>query len=107
MMYGVMSNTGIDIAIKNVCNCDNAIDNAIPLAVPINTDKNVPAHVGHAMNKPAAAPMLLAPLPFLEIVYAFTAIAAFNPTRYETITCNTKFIGITFNPICSVRYMMT
>ena len=98
-----MSNTGIEIAMKNVCNCDNAIDNAIPLAVPINTDKNVPAQVGHAMNSPAAAPIVLIPLPFFEIVYAFTAIAVFNPTRYDTVICRIKFIGIICNPTCSVR----
>lgn len=97
-MYGVTSNIGIDIAINTVCNCVNAMDNAIPLAVPINIDKNVPAQVGHAMNKPAAAPIELAPRPFLEIEYALTAIAAFNPTKYDTIICNTKFIGIICNP---------
>ena len=98
-----MSNIGIDMAIKNVCNSANAIDKAIPLAVPINTDKNDPAQVGQAMNNPAMAPIELAPLPFLEIVYALTAIAVFNPTKYDTIICNTRLTGITFNPICSVR----
>ena len=107
MMYGVTSKMGIETAMKNVCSWVNAIDSAIPLAVPINTDKNVPAQVGHAMNNPAIAPTLLAPLPFLEMVYALTAIAAFSPTKYETITCNTKLIGITFNPTWSVRYMIT
>ena len=98
MMYGVTSNIGIDIAINTVCNCVNAIDSAIPLAVPTNIDKNVPAQVGHAMNRPAAAPIELAPLPFLEIEYALTAIAAFNPTRYDTITCKTRLIGMICNP---------
>ena len=91
---------------NTVCNCVNAIESAIPLAVPINIDKNVPAQVGHAMNNPAAAPIVLAPLPFLEIVYAFTAMAKFNPTKYDTITCNTKFIGIICKPTWSVRYMI-
>lgn len=98
---------GIEIAIKNVCSWVNAIDNAIPLAVPMNTDKNDPAQVGHAMNNPTIAPILLAPLPFLDIVYALTAIAAFNPTKYETIICKTRLIGMMFNPIWSVRYMIT
>ena len=52
---------GIDIPIKNVCICESATDNAIPLAVPIKIDKNVPAHVGHAINNPVAAPMVLIP----------------------------------------------
>lgn len=106
MIYGVTSNIGIEITMNNVCNCVNAIDNAIPLAVPINIDKNDPAHVGHAMNNPVMAPILLAPLPFLDIVYALTAIAEFNPTKYETITCSIRFIGIICNPICSVKYMI-
>ena len=46
------NNIGIEIAINNVCICAKATDNAIPLAVPINIEKNVPAHVGHAMNNP-------------------------------------------------------
>ena len=107
MINGVTSKMGIDIAMKNVCSWVSAIDNAIPLAAPINIDRNDPAQVGHAINSPAIAPMLLAPLPFLEIVYALTAITAFNPTKYETMTCNTKLIGIMFNPTCSVRYMIT
>ena len=98
-MYGVASNTGIDIAMNKVCICVNAIDNAIPLAVPINIDINVPAQVGHAMNRPVAAPIELNPLPFFEIVYALIAIEVFNPTKYETITCNTKLTGIICKPI--------
>jgi len=98
-----MSNIGIDIAMNNVCNCVNAIDNAIPLAVPINIDRNVPAQVGHAMNNPVAAPIVLTPLPFFEIMYALTAIDAFNATRYDTTICNTKLIGIICKPTCSVK----
>ena len=89
---------------KNVCNCVSATDNAIPLAVPIKIERNVPAHVGHAMNNPVAAPIVLSPLPFLEIEYALTAIDAFNPTKYETTICNTKLIGTICNPTCSVKY---
>ena len=81
MINGVAINTGIDIAMKNVWSCARAIDSAIPLAVPINIDRNVPAHVGHAMNKPVAAPSVVMPLPFFEIVYALTAIDAFRPTK--------------------------
>ena len=29
---------------------------------------------------------------------------AFNPTKYDTTICNTKFIGIICKPTCSVRY---
>ena len=97
-MYGVASNIGMDIAMNSVCICVNAIDNAIPLAVPMNIDMNVPAQVGHAMNRPVAAPNELNPLPFFEIVYALIAIEVFNPTKYETITCNTKLTGIICKP---------
>ena len=93
---------GIDIPIKNVCICESATDNAIPLAVPIKIDKNVPAHVGHAINNPVAAPIVLIPPPFLEIEYAVTAIETLRPTRYETIICSTKLIGIICKPTCSV-----
>ena len=104
MMYGVIRRIGIDNPINNVCNCVNNIDNPIPLAVPINIERNVPAHVGHAINNPVAAPILLMPLPFLDSVYALIAIDAFMATRYETIICNIKLIGIICNPMCSVRY---
>ena len=30
----------------------------------------------------------------------------FNPTKYDTITCNTKLIGMICNPTCSVKYIM-
>lgn len=102
-MYGVASSMGIDTAINNVCNCANASDSAIPLAVPMNNEKNVPAQVGHAMNAPTTAPMPLIPLPCFENVYALTAIDVFNATRYDTMICNTKLIGIICNPTCSVR----
>jgi len=61
-MYGVIIKIGIDTAINNVCNCVNTIDSPIPLAVPINIERKVPAHVGHAMNNPVAAPILLTPM---------------------------------------------
>ena len=103
-MIGVSISTGIDNAINNVCICVSNIDNPIPLAVPINIERKVPAHVGHAINNPVAAPTLLMLRPFLEIVYALIAIDVFIATKYETIICNMKFIGITCNPMCSVRY---
>jgi len=98
--------TGIDNAINNVCSCESNMDNPIPLAVPINIERKVPAQVGHAINNPVTAPTLLILRPFLESVYALIAIDAFIATRYETIICSTKFIGIICNPMCSVRYTM-
>ena len=98
-----MIKIGIDNAINNVCNCVSNIDNPIPLAVPINIERNVPAHVGHAINNPVAAPILLILLPFLDIVYALIAIAEFIATKYETIICKIRLMGIICNPICSVR----
>ena len=80
-MNGVANNTGIVIAMNSVCSCVIAMVSAIPLAVPTKRDKNEPTHVGHAMNKPVTAPMPLIPLPFLDRVYALTAIAVFNPTK--------------------------
>ena len=76
------------------------------LQFPQILTKNVPAHVGHAMNNPVAAPMVLVLRSFLDKAYALTAIDVFSPTRYETTTCNTRFMGIICNPICSVRYMI-
>ena len=74
MINGVASNTGIEIAMNIVWSWDSAIDSAIPLAVPMKIDENVPAQVGHAMNNPATAPMVLNPFPFLEIMYALTPL---------------------------------
>ena len=105
-MYGVSMSTGIDNAINSVCSCVSNMDNPIPLAVPINIERKVPAQVGHAINNPVTAPTLLMLRPFLESVYALIAIDAFIATRYETIICSTKFIGIICNPMCSVRYIM-
>lgn len=100
---GVTNRTGIDTAINNVCIWVNAIVSAIPLAVPTKIDKNEPAHVGHAMNNPVIAPTVLMPLFFFEIVMALIAIDIFRPTRYDTMTCKTKLIGIICNPTLSVR----
>ena len=105
-MYGVSTSTGIDNAINNVCSCVSNIDNPIPLAVPINIERNVPAQVGHAIYYPVTAPTLLTLRPFLEIVYALIAIDAFIATKYDTIICSTKFIGIICSPTCSVMYTM-
>ena len=38
--------------------------------------------------------MVLIPPPFLDIEYAVTAIETLRPTKYETIICSTKLIGI-------------
>ena len=80
-MYGVTMSIGIDNPMNNVCNCVNNRDRPIPLAVPMNIDRNVPAHVGHAINKPVAAPIVLALLLFLDIVYALIAIEEFTATK--------------------------
>ena len=80
-MNGVTNNMGIDIAINNVCNCTNANVNAIPLAVPTNNERKLPAQVGHAMNNPVAAPMVLALRVFFEIENAFIAIAMLKATK--------------------------
>ena len=98
-----MIRIGIDNPMNNVCNCVRNIDNPIPLAVPINIERNVPAQVGHAINNPVAAPMLLILRPFFDIVYALIAIAEFIATKYETIICKIRLMGIICNPICSVR----
>ena len=82
---GVATSIGMETAINNVCNCTNAMESAIPLAVPTNIERKLPAHVGHAMNNPAAAPIVLTPLPFFEIAYALIAIEVLRPTKYETI----------------------
>ena len=102
-MYGVIKRIGIDNPINNVCNCVNNMDKPIPLAVPTNIERNVPAHVGHAINNPVAAPTLPILRPFLEIVYALIAIEALTATRYDTIICSIKLMGIICNPTCSVR----
>ena len=97
----------MEIAIKRVCNCGSATVKAIPLAVPMKTLKKVPAQVGHAINKPVAAPIVLTLRFFLDSVNALTAIDVLRPTRYDTITCKTKLMGIICNPTCSVRYIIT
>ena len=105
-MYGVIIRIGIDNPMNNVCNCVNNTDKPIPLAVPINIERKVPAHVGHAINNPVAAPTLLILRPFLDTVYALIAIEEFTATKYDTIICNIKLMGIICNPTCSVRYTM-
>ncbi len=77
----MIKRTGIEIAINSVCNCTKASVNAIPLAVPTNRERKLPAHVGHAINNPVAAPIVLAPLVFLETEKALTAIATFRATK--------------------------
>ena len=88
---------------NNVCNSVIAIVNAIALVAPTNNDRNDPTHVGHAMNNPVAAPILPSPPDFLAMAIALTANAVFVATRYDTITCKSKFIGTMLIPICSVK----
>jgi len=78
-------------------------ESPIPLAVPKNNDRKVPAQVGQAINNPVVAPVLLRPPVFLDIEIAPTARAIFRATRYDTVNCKTRFNGIIFKPICSVR----
>ena len=73
---GVKINIGIEIAINNVCNSVIAPVNATALVAPMNSDKNDPTQVGHAMNNPVAAPMLPSPPVFFVIAIALTAIIA-------------------------------
>ena len=103
-MNGVKTNIGTVIAMNNVCNSVIAIVNTTALVAPMNSDKNDPTQVGHAMNNPVAAPILPSPPVFFVIEIAFTANAVFVATRYETIICNRRFIGTTLIPTCSVKY---
>ena len=89
---------------NNVCSSVTAIVKATALVAPTNNERNEPMHVGHAINKPVAAPILPKPPLFFVIEIAFTASAVVVATRYHTVTCNTRFIGITCIPICSVKY---
>ena len=104
MMNGVKTNIGIVIAINSVCSSVIAMVNATALVAPINNDRNEPTHVGHAINNPVVAPILPNPPVFFVIEIALTANAVFVATRYETTICNSKLIGTTLMPICSVRY---
>ena len=89
---------------NSVCNSVTAIVKATTLVAPTNNERNEPMHVGHAINNPVAAPILPKQPLFFVIEIAFTARAVFVATRYDTVTCNTKFIGIICNPTCSVTY---
>ena len=51
---------------NNVCNWVIATVKAIAPEVPMKIELNTPTHVGHAINKPAVAPTLLRPPPFLN-----------------------------------------
>ena len=104
MINGVNIRIGIEMAINSVCNSVIAIVNATALVAPMNNDKNDPTHVGHAINSPVVAPMLPRPPVFLVTAIAFMASAVFTATKYETTICNSKFIGTTFMPTCSVKY---
>ena len=103
-MKGVKINIGIVIAINSVWSSVTAIVNATTLVAPTYNERNEPTHVGHAINNPVVAPMLPRPPVFFVIDIAFTASAVFVATRYDTVTCRTRFIGITCIPICSDKY---
>ena len=79
---------------NSVCNSVTAIVKATTLVAPTNNERNEPTHVGHAINNPVTAPILPKPPLFFVIEIAFTARDVFTATRYDTVTCNTKFIGI-------------
>ena len=99
---GVISKTGIDSAMNTVCNCTRYNVSPELRAVPKNNVRNVPAHVGHAMNSPVTEPVPHKPLPvFLDNDIAGTAIATLNATRYETAICKRRFTGIICSPIFS------
>ena len=103
MYIGVISKIGIDSAMNTVCNCTRYNVSPELSAVPRNNVRNVPAHVGHAMNNPATEPVPHKPLPvFLDNDIAGTAIATLNATRYETTSCRRRFTGIICNPTFSV-----
>ena len=84
-MKGVVNKIGMVIRINNVCICVMATVNATALALPIKIELNAPTQVGHAMNNPVVAPILLIPPPFLKNVKAIAAKETFNPTKYDTI----------------------
>ena len=80
---------------KIVCSSEIAIVKTTALVAPTNNDKNEPTHVGHAINNPVVAPIPPKPPVFFDIEKALTARAVFAATKYETVICKTKFIGIT------------
>ena len=88
---------------NRVCSSVIAIVNAIALVAPINSDRNDPTHVGHAMNNPVVAPIPPSPPNFLAIATAFTTNAIFVETRYDTVICNSRLIGTMLIPTCSVK----
>ena len=104
MINGVNKRIGIDIPMNNVCSSVIAMVNATAPVAPINNERNDPTHVGHAMNNPVVAPMLPSPPVFFVIEIAFTASAVFVATKYDTTICNSKLIGTTLIPTCSVKY---
>ena len=93
-MIGVIKSIGIVIAIKTVWSCVIVRVNIIALELLTNNVKNVPTHVGHAINKPVVAPIPVKLLPFFVNDIMLNASDILNPTRYDTIICNKRFIGI-------------
>ena len=92
---------------NNVCSSVIAIVNATALVAPTNKERNEPIHVGHAINKPVAAPILPKPPLFFVIEIAFTANAVFVATRYDTVTCNSNMFRQVYNNFWHVTYRST
>ena len=80
-MKGVASKTGIVIKMKTVWSCVIAKVNTTALDALTNKDRNVPTHVGHAINNPVVAPIPLRPPAFLETEIALIASATLRPTK--------------------------
>ena len=78
--------------------------NVTAVVEPINTAKNVPAHVGQAIKRPVIAPILLRPPLFFVMDMAFIASEVLSPTRYDTTRTSTKLIGMICRPTCSDMY---
>ena len=74
------------------------------LEEPIKIVRNVPAHVGQAINRPVVALIPVNPPLFFVVDIAFTARDVLRPTRYETMITSTKLIGIICRPRWSVIY---
>ena len=72
------------------------------IIVPAIVKKNVPAHVGHAVKRPVAAPIPLKQhevffVFFLDLLFwnTYNASVMFTLTRVDSTTVRIRFIGIT------------
>ena len=107
-MIGVTRRTGIDIAINIVWICAsklvrNNVNVVAPAPKPKSMVKIVPAHVGHPTKSPVTAPNAPSFPPLFAIENTVDDIAKFKPTRNDTVTSNSRFIGIICSPTCSVK----